>query len=140
MHDDERAVRTACEEFGRAMKAMDFAALDDLWDRDNEHFVYQPEEFEQPCRSWEEFHDYLSYIPKALDEVLEWRELRTDVAIMGDTAVVFSAVHLSFDFTGVDEPFAGDVRFTYVLRRTPDGWRFFHCHESRQLVLDTEKG
>jgi hypothetical protein len=30
----------------------------------------------------------------------------------------------------------GDVRFTYGLRRTPGGWRLFHGHESRQLILD----
>lgn len=136
MTADETNVRAACDAFGRAMQAMDFAALDALWDRDYEHFVYQPEEFERPCRNWDEFMSYLAYIPGAVESVLEWREIDTDVAVIGDAAIVYTLVRIGFKFKGVEEPLEGDVRFTLGLRRTADGWRLFHCHESRQLVLD----
>lgn len=136
MAEDEMDVRATCEAFGRAMQAMDFDALDDLWDRENPNFVYQPEEYERPCRNWEEFQAYLSYIPGAVESVLEWREIESDVAIIGDAAIVYSVVHLSFDFKGVDEPLEGDARFTFGLRRVAGRWRLFHCHESRQTALD----
>ena len=138
MTADERDVRAVCESFGRAMQAMDFGAMDALWDREYEHFVYQPEEFEQPCRSWDEFMSYLDYIPGVVTSV-RWQDLEADVAVLGDAAVVFALVRLGFDLKD-GEPFEGDVRFTYGLRRTGGGWRLFHCHESRQLVLDDAAG
>lgn len=132
---DETEVRAVCEAFGRAMEAMDFAAIEALWNRDDEHFVYQPEEFERPCRSWEEFKSYLDYIPGAVTGV-RWQDIESDVAVLGDAALVYALVRLSLRFKGLDDPFEGDVRFSYGLRRTPAGWRLFHCHESRRLVLD----
>jgi ketosteroid isomerase-like protein len=55
---------------------------------------------------------------------------------LDDAAIVYALVHLGFDLEGVEEPMEGDVRFTYGLRRTAEGWRLFHAHESRQLILD----
>src|SRR5690349_10980479 len=135
MTADETDVRAVCEAFGRAMQAMDFGAMDALWDRDYEHFVYQPEEFEQPCRSWDEFRAYLDYIPGVVRGV-SWEDLESDVAVLGDAAIVYALVRLGFQLEGVAEPMEGDVRFTYGLRRTQAGWRLFHGHESRQLILD----
>jgi ketosteroid isomerase-like protein len=136
MTTQEKEVKAVCDAWGRAMQEMDFGAHDALWIRDDEHFVYQPEEFERPCRTWEEFQKYLAYIPTAVTKVAEWRELETDIAIVGDAAIVYTLLHVVFEFKDVEEPFGGDVRFTLGLRRTEDGWRLFHCHESRQLVLD----
>jgi ketosteroid isomerase-like protein len=135
MTADETDVRAVCEAFGRAMQAMDFGALDSLWDRDYEHFLYQPEEFERPCRSWDEFISYLDYIPGVVTSV-SWQETEADVAVVGDAAIVFALVRLGFELKDAEEPMEGDVRFTYGLRRTPEGWRLFHAHESRQLILD----
>lgn len=136
MTAEETNVRAALEAFDQALQAMDFDALEALWDGRCEHFVYQPEEFARPCRSWDEFVAYLNYIPGVVERVREWRELETDVAVLGDAAIVYRIVHISFEFKGVEEPLEGDVRFTFGLRRTTEGWRFIHCHESRQLVLD----
>jgi ketosteroid isomerase-like protein len=136
MTAEEQDVKAVCDAFRQAMQAMDFDALAGLWDRDHEHFVYQPEEFERPCRSWDEFRAYLDYIPGAVESVPEWREIETDVAVVGDAAIVFTRVHVAFDLKGVEELFEGDSRFTLGLRRTPDGWRLIHGHESRPTVLD----
>ena len=50
MTAEEKEVKAVCDAWGKAMQAMDFGAHDALWDRDYEHFVYQPEEFERPVR------------------------------------------------------------------------------------------
>jgi len=139
MTRDETDVRAVCEAFGRAMQAMDFGAMDGLWDRDYEHFLYQPEEFDRPCRNWVDFTSYLNYIPGVVKSV-RWQDLEFDVAVLDDAAIVYALVHLGFDLEGVEEPMEGDVRFTYGLRRTPGGWRLFHGHESRQLILDDAAG
>jgi ketosteroid isomerase-like protein len=135
MTQDENAVRSMCQAYGDAMRAMDLAAITRLWDEGNEHLVYQPEEYAQACRTWDEVIAYWSHIPEVLDGILEWREIGSDVAVMGDVALVYSTVATSFKIKDIAEPFDGEARFTYGLRRTDEGWRFFHCHESRQLIV-----
>lgn len=49
---------------------------------------------------------------------------------------MYSLVHISFELMGIEEPLDADVRVTFGLRRTREGWRFIHCHESRQLIRD----
>jgi len=96
MTRDETDVRAVCEAFGRAMQAMDFGAMDGLWDRDYEHFLYQPEEFDRPCRNWVDFTSYLNYIPGVVKSV-RWQDLEFDVAVLDDAAIVYALVHLGFD-------------------------------------------
>lgn len=136
MTEDEKSVSAACEAFGAAMKALDFAAMLRLWDRDYEHLVYQPEEYERACRNWDAIVAYFEYIPGAVESIPGWRDLESDVAVVGDAAIVYSMVMTSFKLKGVEQPLEGEVRFTFGLRRTPEGWRFIHCHESRQLVVE----
>ncbi len=140
MTEDEARIRAACEAFGQAIQAADLAAAEQLWDRDYEHLVYQPEEYERPCRSWDDIVSYLNYIPTVVESIPEWREIESDVAVLGDAAIVYSLVMTSFQLKDVREPLDGEVRFTFGLRRTPDGWRLIHCHESRQLMVDEGEG
>jgi ketosteroid isomerase-like protein len=134
MTDDETAVRAACTTFGQAMQAMDLEALKGLWDDGYEHLVYQPEEYEAACMTWDAIVDYWRYIPGVIGRILEWREISSDVAVLGDAALVYSRWHTAFEFKDSDESLAGDVRISAALRRTDDGWRFIQLHESRQLV------
>jgi ketosteroid isomerase-like protein len=136
MTDDEKQIAAACEAFGEAMREMEYGRMDELWDSGYDHLIYQPEEYELPCRGWEEIVAYWSYIPGALDSIPEWRTLDSDIAAIGDAALVFTRVANSFKLKGVEEPLAGEVRFTLGLRRTSAGWRLVHCHESRRLVVD----
>lgn len=141
MTEDETSIRAVCEAFGHAMQAGDLTAMQGLWDLGFEHLVYQPEEYERACRSWDEIVAYLKYIPGVVESIPEWREVESDVAVLGDAAIVYSLVMTSFQLKDVDEPLEGEVRFTFGLRRTPEGWRFMHCHESRRLgVNETATG
>lgn len=134
--EDDMSIRAVCSAFGEAMQAMDVAAMQSLWDCDYEHLVYQPEEYERACRSMDEIVAYWEYIPGAVESIIEWREIESDVAVVGDAAIVYSLLRTSFQLKDGGDPLAGDVRFTFGLRRTAEGWRFIHCHESRQLVVD----
>jgi ketosteroid isomerase-like protein len=135
MTDDETAVRAAYAAFGQAMQAMGLEAMKDLWDDGYEHLVYQPEEYEAACTTWDAIVDYWRYIPGVVGRIVEWREISSDVAVLGDAALVYSRWHTAFEFKDSGELLAGDIRFSVGLRRTDGGWRFIHCHESRQLVV-----
>lgn len=136
MTQDEEEVRATLAAFEAAMGAMDFGAVRRLWDAAHPHLRYQPEEHAGPCTSWAEVEAYWDHVPDVVSAITEWRHHDTDVAVVGDVAVVFTEVSTSFDLVGLDEPFAGESRFTFALQRSDDGWRLFHAHESRQLVVE----
>jgi ketosteroid isomerase-like protein len=133
---DERQITDTCLAFADAMREMDYGRMEQLWDSGYDHLIYQPEEFEHPCRGWEEIVAYWNYIPGEVESIPEWRTLDSDIAVDGGAALVFTRVAVSLKLKGVEEPLSGDVRYSLGLRRTAGGWRLVHCHESRQLVVD----
>lgn len=133
MTDDETAVHAACTAFAQAMQAMDLEAMKDLWDDGYEHLVYQPEEYEVAFMTWDAIVDYWRRIPGVVGRI-EGREISSDVAVLGDVALVYWRGHTTFEFKDSGESLAGDSRLSAALRRTDGGWRFIHWHESRQLV------
>ncbi|WP_111510094.1 YybH family protein [Mycobacterium kyogaense] len=135
MTDDESAIRTVCEAFGRAMQAMDIGALENLWDSSYGHLIYQPEEYPTACTTWDEIVAYWNYIPGVIDRIVEWREIGADVALLGDAALVYWTCLTAFEFKDSEDQLAGEIRFSLGLRRTASGWRLIHCHESRQLIV-----
>lgn len=137
MTQDEKDIRSACQAYGKAMQAMDLGALQRLWDSDHAHLIYQPEEYARACQNWDEIVAYWSYVPKVIEHIPEWREIESDVAVVGDAALVYAVVSTTFHFKEARmEPLRGEVRFSFGLIRTPERWRFVHCHESRQLAVD----
>jgi len=133
MTDDETAVRAASIAFAQAMQAMDLKAMKDLWDNGYEHLVYQPEEVELPFTTWDAIVDYWRRLPEFVSRI-EGREYSSDVAVLGDVALVYWRGHTTVEFRHSSESLAGDSRLSAALRRTDGGWRFIHWHESRQLV------
>jgi ketosteroid isomerase-like protein len=134
MLDDEKQIRSACAAYAKCMESMDFETLKGLWDSEYEHLVYQPEEYQRACRSWDDIVNYFDYIPKVVDSIPEWREVASDVALVGEAAFVYSVFATRFNLKNDGQPLEGEVRFSFGLRRTSDGWRFFHCHESRRSI------
>ncbi|MDA2810619.1 nuclear transport factor 2 family protein [Nocardiopsis sp. RSe5-2] len=134
MTDDETAVRAAYTAFARALQAMDLEAMKGRWDDGYEHLVYQPEEYGTAITAWDAIVDYWRGIPEAVDRI-EWREIGSEVAVLGDVALVYWRGHTTFEFKDSSEPLAGESRLSAGLRRTGSGWRFIHWHESRRLVV-----
>jgi ketosteroid isomerase-like protein len=134
MTDDETAVRAASTAFAQALQAMDLEAMKALWDDGYEHLVYQPEEFEVALTTWGAIVDYWSHLPGVVGGI-EMREISSDVAVLGDVALVYWRGHTTFEFKDSSESLVGDSRLSAGLRRTDSGWRFIHWHESRQLVV-----
>ena len=58
------------------------------------------------------------------------KEFEADV--IGDMAWVFLRGTITFDIPGLSEPVSGLARQTFILRKTPDGWKVIHYHESRE--------
>jgi ketosteroid isomerase-like protein len=133
MTDDETAVRAASTAFAQATQAMDLQAQKALWDDGYEHLLYQPEEVEVPFTTWDAIVDYWRSIPGFVSRI-EGREISSEVAVLGDVALVYWRGHTTVEFKNSSELLAGDSRLSAALHRTDRGWRFIHWHESRQLV------
>jgi hypothetical protein len=65
MTSDEQAVRRTITGWLRSMKALDFTAGQQFWDRDFDGLVYQPEEHVVPVTGWEDLLRYWDGVPRS---------------------------------------------------------------------------
>lgn len=130
-------VRAAVDAWLAAINRLDFEAMKGLWDADFDGLVYQPEEYESPFRRWEDILRYWSNVPNVVESVPEWREIDGHIAVIDNVAVVYSKLMTSIRIRDVEKPFNGEVRLSLALRRTPDGWRLIHYHESRLVSVES---
>lgn len=133
----EEAVRTTCTEWYAAIERLDFAALRSLWDSEFPDFVYQPEEYEEPIRDWEELLHYWDAVPTLVQSVPRWEEIETDVAVVGGAALVFSRLDTSIRVRDMTKTFDGEVRCSLGLHEVSGSWRLIHYHESRLVSVES---
>jgi ketosteroid isomerase-like protein len=136
MTSDEQAVRRTITGWLQSMKALDFTAGQQFWDRDFDGLVYQPEEHVVPVTGWEDLLRYWDGVSGHVESVPEWDEIATDVAVLGDAAFGFTRLSTRIKLRDAEPTFDGEVRCSFVLRRTPAGWRLVHYHESRLVGVD----
>jgi ketosteroid isomerase-like protein len=136
MTSDEQAVRQAITGWLESMKALDFTAGREYWDSDFDGLVYQPEEHVVPVTDWDALLRYWDGVAGHVEAVVEWDEVATDVALLGDAAFGFARLSTRIKLRDAEPTFDGEVRCSFVLRRTPAGWRLVHHHESRLVGVD----
>jgi ketosteroid isomerase-like protein len=94
-----------------------------------------PEEHVVPVTTWEGLLSYWDDLDH-VESVPEWDEIATDVALLGDAAFGFARLSTRIKLRDAEPTFDGEVRCSFVLRRTPAGWRLVHYHESRLVGVD----
>src|SRR5579884_3779794 len=118
----EQAVRSTCTAWYEAIERLDFPTLQAMWDPDFADFVYQPEEYEEPIRNWEELLQYWNAVPTLVESVPRWAEIETDVAVVGVAAIVFSRLDTSIRIRDTGRPFDGEVRCSLGLHEVKGSW------------------
>jgi hypothetical protein len=103
----QRAVAAAVETHRLGFLHLDPVELASIWDREHEPLVYVAQEKEEPILGWAAIQRYLAALPEHLEEVL--------------------AKDLDKGRPTKYEPI-GHV--TMMFRRTSEGWRAIHFHES----------
>ena len=110
-------------------KTMDFAAKRALWDADDPAPLLMPEEADEPHIGWDAMEAYWSK-SRSMMASLESRTRNHQCRLIGpDIALVTYEMRWIAALTGKTKPIAADVRVTALLRRKPEGWRFFHLME-----------
>jgi uncharacterized protein (TIGR02246 family) len=129
---DVEEVQRVVRRWARAFSSGDAAGAAAVWDADYGAALYQAEEFEAPFRGVDSVRAYYEAMTNIVSGFrdLDVHDLEADV--LGDVAWCFLRGSATFDVAGRDEPLHGQTRQTFLLRRTADGWKVIHYHESRE--------
>lgn len=110
---------------------MDFAARRALWDQDELQPILCPEESPEPLIGWAALDEYWSRSRRSMAEL---RAEATDFNISELAPDIVWATYLSRWIARMAEaaesaPIAADVRMNALLRKKPEGWRYFQLVE-----------
>jgi hypothetical protein len=110
----------------------DADAMIAMWDRDEPEPIYVAEEID-PLRGWDTLEAYWrAPDPATTEHLITTRDLTAREIAPG---VVHAFWQMGWNVYFSTErmyakPIGGEVRTTALLRKTPDGWKFFHWIES----------
>ncbi len=109
---------------------LDPEQLASIWDRQHEPLVYIAQEKEEPIHGWAAIQRYLAAIPEHLEEVLAKDLDDVQIDVIGDTAVAFFTSRSRVKLRGRSTRYEPIGHVSMIFRRTSDGWRVIHFHES----------
>lgn len=132
---DEQAVINTYQEWARAFQAIDADAMKAVFDQDYPGILYQAEEQTEPFYTWQAIDEYWSAAPNIVDKIPEWRELTRKVSLDSDSAFVYSKLQTHLEVKGGKQPLLGELRVSMGLRKTDNGWKICHYHESRHVDI-----
>ena len=113
-----------------AWNALDFEALEKLWDEQESRPFYLPEEAPQALTSWPALRAYWQQT-RRLTRALSMRTWDLDAKLLAeDLAVAMWQMHWNADVNGYERPVGGDNRVTAIFRRRSGEWRFVHYVEA----------
>lgn len=129
LHDDINAVLTRYFTLWNDWKMDD---LRRLWDADEREPIYVAEE-RDPLIGWPALLDYWKVSePRRSEHFIAFGDLQVREIAPG---VAHAFYQLSWNFFVIgnrmyQKPIGGEVRATTLLRKKPEGWKFFHHIES----------
>lgn len=140
---DRQAVAAVVNEYYLGWLNMDAPRLESIWKKDEGDLVYTALEMARPLR---DLGTIKRYIDRAMKECEPPKEKSVDILsteIIGDVAITYFSWHYEFSFKKPRPAWAppvelivADGRATLVLRRTADGWKVMHYHESKNGQRD----
>lgn len=131
MNDHEQAVIDTVRQYVACAETMDFATRKTLWDHDEPLPILCPEESTEPLIGWQALDAY-------------WSKSRVTMADLKAMATNFSITLLAEDIAlatydnrwiahmagpTAEPAISADVRMNALLRRKPEGWRYFQLVE-----------
>ena len=118
--------------------SQDFARLKAFWDADDEAPMYLAEEQEDWRVGWEGVERYWVANPgqpSFIDAILMRYRVSDAKFLSAELVQVIGWLRHDMKLTGPMKAWGGDCRFTAVLRRKSDGWRFVSYVEAHMTPL-----
>jgi ketosteroid isomerase-like protein len=120
-------------DYQTAWKGGDYDALRALWDSDEDAPIYIPEESE-PLFGWDAMQAYFDSNRKVLANVAVRTWDHQVRPLNAETAILFYHMHWNAKIND-GSLMGGDVRVSALVRRKPEGWRFFHYVEAPPAAM-----
>ena len=121
------------DEYVGYSETMDFAGKKRLWDSDDPQPLLMPEEAHAPLVGWDAIDAYWSQSRVVMETLKSCAANHTAREIDHGVALVTYDMRWLATLAGPKsvhrKPISADVRVTALLRRKPEGWRFFHLME-----------
>jgi ketosteroid isomerase-like protein len=128
--DNRNAVAAVIETHRLGFLHLDPEQLASIWDREHEPLVYVAQEKEEPIHAWAAIQRYLAALPEHLEEVLAKDLDDVQIDVIGDTALAFFTSRSSVKLKGRPTKYEPIGHVSMIFRRTSEGWRAIHFHES----------
>jgi len=127
---DEEAIAHLIETYREGFLALDPARLCSIWDNQHDPLIYVAQEKHEPIYGWPAIERYLAQLPEHLESisVMELDSLSIDP--LGDAAAVYFRFRAKGKLKGREGSHEPVGRVTMIAKRTPNGWRTIHYHES----------
>jgi hypothetical protein len=131
MNAQEHEVVDTIRQYVACAKTMDFAGRKALWDHDEPLPILCPEEATQPLVGWEALDAYWSRSRVTMADLKALATNFTITILADDIALATYDNRWIAHMAGpTEEPaISADVRMNALLRRKPEGWRYFQLVE-----------
>ncbi|HEY9000647.1 MAG TPA: nuclear transport factor 2 family protein [Mucilaginibacter sp.] len=126
----ECAVADIIETYRQGFLQLDPKRVMSIWDHGYHPLVYVAMERLEPIYGWAAIERYIAALPEHLEKVEAKKLDDVRIALLNDTAMVFFRFHSIVKLKGHEGLYQPAGRVTMLLRRTSDGWRVIHFHES----------
>jgi hypothetical protein len=128
--DARQAIAVVIETYRLGFLNLDPRQLASIWDRPHEPLVYVAQEREAPIYGWTAIDQYLAALPEHLVSVLAKELDDVKIDVLGDSAIAFFTSRSSVMLKGRPTKYEPIGHVSMILRRTAEGWRVIHFHES----------
>lgn len=125
-------VRKTIKRWAKAFGTKDLAGILAEWDLDYPHIVYQAEEYPDPLRGAKEIEFYYRGITQLAQNLRGQSVIDFDVDVIGEVAWCYLRGTITFDILNSEQKVSGEVRQTFLLRKTERGWKIIQYHDSRE--------
>jgi ketosteroid isomerase-like protein len=126
------AVKKVVRRWARAFSALDADGILGVWDKSYPKIMHQAEEFPDPIRGWDELSHYNRAMMGLASNLRDQSLIDLEADVIGDMAWCYIRGTITFDIPNLDKPITGQTRQTFILRKTGEGWKVIHYHESRE--------
>lgn len=132
---DEEAITKLLEAYRDGFHRLDFGQLCSLWDAKHEDLIYVAQELSAPLHGWDAIEDYYARTTDSPEPMIAMTLDAISIQTFGDTALAF------FNFLAhAEKNLELPGRVSMVFRRSGDGWKLVHYHESAVAAKAKELG
>jgi ketosteroid isomerase-like protein len=126
----KREIADLIEIYHLGFLQLDPKRLASIWDQQHIPLIYVAMEKSGPIQGWPAIEQYYKKLPEHLEEMVAKKIDSIRIDPLGDTAVAFFKFPSTVRLKGHKGLYRPGGRVTMVFRRTPEGWRVIHYHES----------